>query len=163
MSLVLPMILKLFNTDLWNSCLTRLGSRYVCYAFTIELLNTFLYLFILDVSCDDVTLVDALLVDERHGQVELLGQDARPPGASLVRRAHHRLLPVRNILLDPPATLNHDNVSFTFLAKMSNFPHHDLCTMSCYHMVFGCRILPDNSSSLNFATCACPIKIPKND
>ena len=101
--------------------MTRLGSRYVCYAFTIELLNTFLYLFILDVSCDDVTLVDALLVDEGHGQVELLGQDAGPPGASLVRRTHHGLLPVRNILLDPPATLNHDNVSFTFLAKMSNY------------------------------------------
>ena len=59
-------------------------------------------LLVLDVPGDDVLLVEALLVYEGHGEVELLGQDARPPRAALVRRADHRLLPVRNILLDPP-------------------------------------------------------------
>ena len=46
-------------------------------------------------------LVEALLVDEGHGQVELLGQDAGPPRPALVRGADHGLLPVRDILLDP--------------------------------------------------------------
>lgn len=48
-------------------------------------------------------LVGGDLVYERHGQVELLGEDAGPPGAALVRRAHHCLLPVRHVLLYPPA------------------------------------------------------------
>ena len=46
-------------------------------------------------------LVEALLVDEGHRQVELLGQDAGPPRPALVRGADHGLLPVRDILLDP--------------------------------------------------------------
>ena len=48
-----------------------------------------------------MVLVEALLVDEGHGEVELLGQDSRPPGAALVRGTDHGLLPVRDILLDP--------------------------------------------------------------
>ena len=58
-------------------------------------------LFVVDVARYDVVLVEALLVDEGHGEVELLGQDSRPPGAALVRGADHGLLPVRDILLDP--------------------------------------------------------------
>ena len=62
-------------------------------------------LLVLDVPGDDVLLVEALLVDEGHGEVELLGQDARPPRAALVRGADHSLLPVRDILLDPPVKM----------------------------------------------------------
>ena len=62
-------------------------------------------LLVLDVPGDDVLLVEALLVDEGHGEVELLGQDARPPRAALVRGADHGLLPVRDILLDPPVMI----------------------------------------------------------
>ena len=58
-------------------------------------------LFVVDVARYDVVLVEALLVDEGHGEVELLGQDARPPRAALVRGADHGLLPVGDILLDP--------------------------------------------------------------
>lgn len=67
-----------------------------------NLVKKFSDLFVLDVPRDDVLLVEALLVDEGHGEVELLGQDARPPRAALVRGADHGLLPVRDILLDPP-------------------------------------------------------------
>ena len=56
----------------------------------------------MDVSGDDVLLVEALLVDEGHGEVQLLGQDPRPPRPALIRGADHSLLPVRDILLDPP-------------------------------------------------------------
>ena len=51
----------------------------------------------------DAHLVRGDLVYERHGQVQLLGEDAGPPGAALVRGAHHRLLPVWHVLFYPPA------------------------------------------------------------